>query len=247
MGETMKVLAIDTSNKTMSVALADESGIIGEITSNANQNHSVQLMPAIEKIMQDHGWIPSDLTKVVIAKGPGSYTGVRIGVTVAKTLAWTLGIDLVGLSSLEAIALNMVEFNGYIAPIFDARRGQVFTALFKSEAGTLSRVEEDRLRMANEWANELKDLGQQVLFVGVDVPVHEVVISQILGQKAFFESGEKALPSAGKLALTGMYLPREDVHHFVPNYARLAEAETNWLEAQKVTSSIAVESHGEKQ
>ena len=246
MGETLKVLAIDTSNKTMSVALGDENGVIGEITSNANQNHSVQLMPAIEKIIQDHGWIPSDLTKVVVAKGPGSYTGVRIGVTVAKTLAWTLGIDLVGLSSLEAIALNVVESNGYISPIFDARRGQVFTALFKSEAGTLTRIEEDRLRMANEWADELKNLGQQVLFVGVDAPIHEAVISQILGQNALFEYGEKALPSAGKLALAGMYLPVEDVHRFVPTYARLAEAETNWLETQKATSSMGVETQGEK-
>jgi tRNA threonylcarbamoyladenosine biosynthesis protein TsaB len=229
----MKVLALETSNKTMSVALVDENGIVGEITTNANQNHSVQLMPAIEKVMHDNSWIPGDLDKIVVAKGPGSYTGIRIGVTVAKTLAWTLGIELVGISSLEAIAMKVVDFNGYIAPIFDARRGQIFTALFKSQAGSLSRVKEDKLRMADEWANELKDLDQEVLFVGVDVPIHEADIAQILRQKAVFESGGKAIPSAGKLALAGMYLPGEDVHHFVPNYARLAEAETNWLEAQK--------------
>lgn len=242
----MKVLAIDTSNKTMSVALADESGIIGEITSNAHQNHSIQLMPAIEKIMLDHGLKPSDLTKVVVARGPGSYTGVRIGVTVAKTLAWTLGLELVGISSLEGIALNVLDFEGYIAPIFDARRGQVFTALFKSQAGTLVRVEEDKLRLSIEWANELKDLGQPVLFVGVDVPLHEAVMTQILGQSAFFEFGEKAIPSAGNLALEGMHLQGEDVHHFVPNYARLAEAETNWLEAQKDSPSDSVVLQGEK-
>ncbi|MDF2535148.1 MAG: tsaB [Bacillales bacterium] len=229
----MRILAIETSNKTMSVALVDENGIVGEITTNANQNHSVQLMPAIEKILHDYSWKPVDLNKIVVAKGPGSYTGVRIGVTVAKTLAWTLGIELVGISSLEAIAMKMVDFNGYIAPVFDARRGQIFTALFKSQAGTLSRVKGDKLRMADEWANELKDLDQEVLFVGVDVPIHEAEIRQILRQKAVFESDEIALPSAGKLAMAGMYLPGEDVHHFVPNYARLAEAETNWLNAQK--------------
>ncbi|MDF2557802.1 MAG: tsaB [Bacillales bacterium] len=237
MGETMKVLAIDTSNKTMSVALADESGIIDEITSNAHQNHSIQLMPAIEKITQDNGLKPTNITKIVVARGPGSYTGVRIGVTVAKTLAWTLGIDLVGISSLEAVALNAVDFEGYIAPIFDARRGQVFTSLFKSQEGTLKRVNEDQLRMASDWANELKELSYPILFVGVDVPIHETVISDILGTNALFEYGDKALPNAGKLALAGMYIEGVDVHHFVPNYARLAEAETNWLESQKDTPS----------
>ena len=229
----MKVLAMDTSNKTMSVALADENGIVDEITTSANQNHSVQLMPAIEELMKNQDWNPADLNKIIVAKGPGSYTGVRIGVTVAKTLAWTLGLELVGVSSLEVIARKVANFNGYIAPIFDARRGLVFTALFKCQAGILTRMKEDKLRMATDWATELYELNDQVMFVGVDVPIHEADITQILGENAAFESGEKALPSAGIMALMGMYIPGEDVHRFVPNYARLAEAETNWIAAQK--------------
>ena len=127
----MTILAIDTSNTALGVALLEENQVLGEYMTNLKKNHSIRIMPAIQMLMKDCERTPSDLTKIVVAKGPGSYTGIRIGVTIAKTLAWTLKLPLVGVSSLEILAGVGRYFDGYVSPIFDARRGQVFT-------GTLS-------------------------------------------------------------------------------------------------------------
>ena len=127
----MKVLAIDTSNFTLGIALIDGNQVMGEYITNLKKNHSVRVMPAIETLLKDCDTLPKELDKIVVAKGPGSYTGVRIGVTIAKTLAWTLKIPLSGVSSLEALAANGRYFNGSISPLFDARRGQVYTGLYE--------------------------------------------------------------------------------------------------------------------
>ena len=96
----MKILAIDTSNDVLGVALLSEDKIIGEYITNLKRNQSVRVMPAIERLLADCGTKPSELDKIVVAEGPGSYTGIRTGVTVAKTMAWSLGVPLSGVSSL---------------------------------------------------------------------------------------------------------------------------------------------------
>src|SRR5438309_6062986 len=139
----MNVLAIDTSNYSLGIALVNQEQVIGEYITNMKKNHSIRVMPAIEKLMQDCEMKPTDLEKIVVAKGPGSYTGVRIGVTIAKTLAWTLNIPLVGISSLEALAANGRYFNGLLSPLFDARRGQIYTGLYHFKENNLQTVLED--------------------------------------------------------------------------------------------------------
>src|SRR5574342_1006942 len=128
----MTVLAIDTSNYALGVALLEENQVLGEYITNLKKNHSVRIMPAIQTLMKDCERVPADLTKIVVAEGPGSYTGVRIGVTIAKTLAWTLNIPMSGVSSLEVAAASAGRyFDGYVSPFFDARRGQIYTGLYK--------------------------------------------------------------------------------------------------------------------
>ncbi|MCP8971379.1 tRNA (adenosine(37)-N6)-threonylcarbamoyltransferase complex dimerization subunit type 1 TsaB [Ectobacillus ponti] len=228
----MKVLAIDTSNYTMSIAVLDGQMVLGELTTNLKKNHSVRLMPAIEQLLQECGMKPKELQKIVVADGPGSYTGVRIGVTVAKTLAWSLQIPITGVSSLEALAANGLFFPGYICPLFDARRQQVYTGLYKDEAGALQSVKPDTILIITDWLQQLKELGQPVLFVGSDVPLHREVIEQELGEQAVFAPISRYNPRAGELAVLGLQKPDEDIHSFVPNYIRLAEAEANWLASQ---------------
>jgi tRNA threonylcarbamoyladenosine biosynthesis protein TsaB len=97
----MKVLAIDTSNLIMGIAVLDNGKVLGEYITNLKKNHSIRVMPAIEELMKETGVKPAELDRIVVAKGPGSYTGVRIGVTIAKTLAWTLKKELVGVSSFH--------------------------------------------------------------------------------------------------------------------------------------------------
>lgn len=230
----MKVLAIDTSNYVLGIAVIDEEKVIGEYITNVKLNHSIRVMPAIENLLKDCGVSPTELTKIVVAKGPGSYTGVRIGVTIAKTLAWTLKIPLVGVSSLAILAAPLARyFNGMVSPIFDARRGQVYTGLYQSVQGQLTVTEKDQLVLSKDWAAKLKQGSDKILFVGNDLPLHQQAIQDILEEQAIFAQVTEHNPRPAELAWLGKDLPGEDIHSFVPNYIRLAEAEAKWLEANK--------------
>lgn len=229
----MTILAIDTSNYALGVALLEEDQVLGEYITNLKKNHSVRIMPAIQTLMKDCERVPSDLTKIVVAKGPGSYTGVRIGVTIAKTLAWTLNIPLVGISSLEVLASGTGRyFDGYVSPLFDARRGQIYTGLYKFKDGHLEVVEQDQLVMAVDWAGKLAEMNKPVLFVGNDLFIHRPALEEIVGSKAYFSNVTENNPRPSELALLGRDNDGEDIHNFVPNYIRLAEAEAKWLEAK---------------
>jgi tRNA threonylcarbamoyladenosine biosynthesis protein TsaB len=228
----MTILAIDTSNYPLGVALIEDNQVIGEYITNLKKNHSVRIMPAIQTLMKDCERTPAQLTKIVVAKGPGSYTGVRIGVTIAKTLAWSLKIPLVGVSSIEIIASGAGRhFDGYISPLIDARRGQVYTGLYEYQSGELTIVKEDRLVLSADWAAALKEVNKPILFVGNDLPLHQAVIEETLSSQAVFAAITEHNPRPSELALLGKDKQGEDIHSFVPNYIRLAEAEAKWLEA----------------
>jgi len=225
----MKVLAIDTSNYVLGVAIVDEEKVIGEVITNLPKNHSVRVMPTIEQLMKECGIKPKELERIVVAMGPGSYTGVRIGVTIAKTLAWSLQIPLVGVSSLEIVAANGRHFNGFISPLFDARRGQVYTGLYQYEGKRLTCVEEDKIILLADWLEELRKRETPVLFIGNDLVIHKEQIETDLEQFAYVAPYTDWNPRPSELALLGMEKAPVDVHTFVPNYIRLAEAEANWL------------------
>jgi tRNA threonylcarbamoyladenosine biosynthesis protein TsaB len=227
----MTILAIDTSNYPLGVALIEDNQVLGEYITNLKKNHSVRIMPAIQTLMKDCDRVPAQLTKIVVAKGPGSYTGVRIGVTIAKTLAWSLKIPLVGVSSLEIIAAGAGRyFDGYISPLIDARRGQVYTGLYEYQTGELTTVKEDCLVLSADWADALKEAKKPILFVGNDLPLHRTVIEDTLSTQAVFAAITEHNPRPSELALLGKDKQGEDIHSFVPNYIRLAEAEAKWLE-----------------
>jgi tRNA threonylcarbamoyladenosine biosynthesis protein TsaB len=229
----MTVLAIDTSNYALGVALLEENQVLGEYITNLKKNHSVRIMPAIETLMSDCERVPADLTKIVVAKGPGSYTGVRIGVTIAKTLAWTLNIPLVGVSSLEILAAGTGRyFDGMVSPLFDARRGQVYTGLYQFVDGMLTVMKQDQLVMLDDWVDRLLEIDRPIIFVGNDLPIHKAKIEEVLGPKAIFASMTEHNPRPAELALLGKDQAGDDLHSFVPNYIRLVEAEAKWLEAK---------------
>jgi tRNA threonylcarbamoyladenosine biosynthesis protein TsaB len=229
----MKVLAIDTSNFVMGIALVEDEIVKGEMITNLKKNHSVRVMPAIQSLLAECDVVPKELDLIVVAKGPGSYTGVRIGVTIAKTLAWTLNIPLVGVSSLEVLAANAKYFGGFISPLFDARRGQIYTGLYKYHEELLETVEKDQILLSKDWARKLKEKNEKVLFIGSDYELHKEILTEELGELAVFAPPSLQLPRPGELALLGMKKDLENVHSFVPNYIRLAEAEAKWLEQQQ--------------
>jgi len=230
----MTVLSIDTSNYVLGVALVDEQKVIGELVTNLKKNHSVRAMPAIQQLMNDCDIQIDQLSKIVVAKGPGSYTGVRIGVTIAKTLAWSKNIPLVGVSSLEVLAANGQFFNGYICPLFDARRGQVYTGLYEYSTEMKS-VLPDQNVLLTDWLEKLKEKEKPILFVGNDVAIHKETIQQQLGEQAVIADVVHHNPRPSMLAKLGYHRDSENVHHFVPNYLRMAEAEAKWLEQQNAS------------
>jgi tRNA threonylcarbamoyladenosine biosynthesis protein TsaB len=231
----MKILAIDTSNQTLSVAVTDGNVVLGELTTNIKKNHSTRAMPAVDELMKKVQLKPIDLDRIVVAAGPGSYTGVRIGVTIAKTLAWTLKIPLVAVSSLEVIAQNGSYFDGAVCPIFDARRGLVYTGLYKGgqSVENVTTLEEDRNILLKDWLQKLKQLKEKILFIGNDVAIHKEMIIEELQEQAVFAPYVLHNPRASQLAFIGATREPVDLHTFSPSYLRLVEAEANWLASQK--------------
>ncbi|MFC0190481.1 tRNA (adenosine(37)-N6)-threonylcarbamoyltransferase complex dimerization subunit type 1 TsaB [Fictibacillus aquaticus] len=229
----MNVLAIDTSNLVMGISVLKDGIVTGEIITNLKKNHSIRLMRAVDELMKETGTAPADLDRIAVAQGPGSYTGVRIGVTVAKTLAWTLKKELVGVSSLEVLAQNGKYFDGLVVPLFDARRTQLFTGLYGREDGEFKNLAADRIILRAEWLEVLKTYNRRVLFIGTDLPLHQEAIADAMGDLAVFGTAGDNIPKPSELARLGMEKdPEADVHAFVPSYLQLAEAEVNWLKAQ---------------
>lgn len=227
-------LGIETANTPLSIAVVKDGKVVAEMVQNIKLTHSAGAMPAIEEILARIDVKPNDLDAIAVSEGPGSYTGVRIGVTLAKTLAWTLQKPLVGVSSLKTLAANAALYNGLICPIFDARRGNVYTAVYQGE--TLEALVEDHHAHIDDLLVRLKALEQPILFVGTDVDIFWENIVQILGDHAVRAPFSIDLPRATEVIhlATKMELPSvEATHHFVPQYKRIAEAEANWLKEQK--------------
>ncbi|GAE32479.1 tRNA (adenosine(37)-N6)-threonylcarbamoyltransferase complex dimerization subunit type 1 TsaB [Alkalihalobacillus hemicellulosilyticus] len=228
-----KILAIDTSSYVMGVAVTEDQSVRGELITNIKKNHSLRLMPAISQLMKEVDMHPSELDRIVVANGPGSYTGVRIGVTTAKTLAWSLKIPIVGVSSIALMAQSGRYFNGDIVPIVDARRGQVYTGLYSFEKEVYTTVKEDRLVMLDSWLEELAQREKPILIVGQDAKLHRETISAALGDNVLFSPATLAVPRPSELAFMGRKQEvSQNVHQLVPNYIQLAEAEAKWLQAQ---------------
>ncbi len=213
----MKVLAFDTSSKALSVALLEEENLLAELTLTIKKNHSITLMPAIEFLMASIDWKPTDLDRIVVAEGPGSYTGLRIAVATAKTLAQTLKIDLVGVSSL--LALVPEEIEGLAIPVMDARRNHVYAGFYQ----------EDQLvypegHLSFEAVLERAKGAEKVTFLG-EVEAFREQIQEALPNAQMVET----LPDAVRIGRLGLTKEAVSVHGFVPNYLKRVEAEENWL------------------
>ena len=162
----MLLLAFETSAKAGSVALLQDGKLLGESYQNTGLTHSQTLMVMAQQLLEGCGHTPQDVQAVAVAAGPGSFTGVRIGVAAAKGFAWGGEIPCYGVSTLEAMALQLGLWQGYILPVMDARREQVYNALFRVQEGKLQRLCEDRAIALADLAEEIKNLSEPVFLVG---------------------------------------------------------------------------------
>lgn len=162
----MKILAIDTSATAASAALCDENKIIGEFFINTKLTHSRTLMPMVESLLANTNVQTSDITAVAVNCGPGSFTGVRIGVAAAKGLAFADDLPCIEVSTLESLAYNMQFAKGIICTVMDARCSQVYNALFKCDGVKPERLCEDRALSIAELSEELKGYDERIILVG---------------------------------------------------------------------------------
>ncbi|KJU97948.1 tRNA (adenosine(37)-N6)-threonylcarbamoyltransferase complex dimerization subunit type 1 TsaB [Streptococcus gordonii] len=226
----MKLLAFDTSNQALSLAILEDEHLLAQTTLNIKKNHSITLMPAIDFLMNSLDMKPKDLDRIVVAQGPGSYTGLRIAVATAKTLAHTLKIELVGVSSLLALVPEQVE--GLVIPIMDARRNNVYAGFYQS--GQAVRPEA-HLSLA-EVLEMAGAANQSVTFVGEATAFTEQ-IKDALPQAAI----QPTLPDAATIGRLGLDLPAQSIHDFVPNYLKRVEAEENWLKTHQESSDSYIQ------
>lgn len=162
----LRILAFESSAKAASVAITEDEKLLGEYFQNSGQTHSRTLMQMAKNLLENCDLTPQELDAVACAAGPGSFTGIRIGVAAAKGFAWGRELPLYGISTLRAMAYNAGCFTGLVLCAMDARREQVYNALFSCENGRLTRLCEDRAISVQELQQELATQSQSILLVG---------------------------------------------------------------------------------
>lgn len=224
----MRILAFETSAKAASVALLDEGKLIGEYYQNCGQTHSRTLMKMAQDLLDNCGMKVKDLTAVACAAGPGSFTGVRIGVAAAKGLAWGAEKPCVGVSTLEAMAQQAAEFDGLICCAMDARREQVYNALFTCQDGVLTRCTEDRAISMEELEKELKITEKPKIMVGDGAQLCYNTFGKSLSG-CICAPEHLVMQRASGVALTAQRMLQTGAEYngaeLVPNYLRLSQAE----------------------
>ncbi len=226
------ILAFETSAKAASVALLEGGKLLGESFQNTGLTHSQTLISMAEDLLTNCGKTPDDVTAVAVAAGPGSFTGVRIGVAAAKGFAWGKELPCYGVSTLEAMARNLDVHKGFVVPTMDARRDQTYTAIFQAQDGKLTRVTEDMAISYAELAEKLKNCENPIFFVGDGA----ILCYNMLEEKV----AGLVLPSEHRMhqRAAGVALVAQDMMEaglpgdgasLTPNYLRLSQAERERL------------------
>ena len=224
----MKILAFETSAKAASVALMEKGKLLGEAYQNTGLTHSQTLMVMAEDLLKTCNLTPKDVEAVAVAAGPGSFTGVRIGVAAAKGFAWGGELPCYGVSTLEAMARNLGAYQGYVVPAMDARRSQVYTAIFYVEKGTFTRVAEDMAISLEELKEKIKNFQEPVFLVGDGALLcYNTLLEEVPGLVLPPEHRMHQRAAGVALAAQVMMDAGEPGNgaELTPNYIRLSQAE----------------------
>lgn len=245
----MLILAIETSTKVGSVALLESSGeeggggtsekILGELTIHLGGNHSASLMPALDHLLQETNLDIGQVQGIALALGPGSFTGLRVGVATVKGLAYALNVPVVGISTLDTLAHNLCYASTLVCPVLDARKNEVYAAIYQGNgSGHLERITPDLVISPEELSRQLTGKGK-VIFLGDALQVYGEIWQKKLGAQALFAPPELSYPRAvqvGRLGLAKFQSGQTlNPFSFTPLYLRRSEAEINWELKSKVT------------
>lgn len=222
----MNVLALDTATRSCSVAVAIDGKPAAEVTTLSNRTHSLHLMGMIRDVLALAELGLKDIDGFAVTIGPGSFTGLRIGISTAKGLAFAAGKPCVGVSSLEALASVCLPWPDRICVLMDARKGEVYTAVYQELDGRLERIGDERV-VAPEAI--LRTIASPHLFVGEGVPLYEKMIRAIVAENARWAPGDRLFPKASSVArlaidrLAGATADGVDL--LVPRYIRQSDSE----------------------
>jgi tRNA threonylcarbamoyladenosine biosynthesis protein TsaB len=222
----MNVLALDTSTRCCSVAVAIDGRAASEVSTVSNRTHSLHLMGMVRDALALAEVGLKEIDGFAVTIGPGSFTGLRIGISTAKGLAFAAGKPCVGVSSLEALASVCLPWPERICVLMDARKGEVYTAVYQESDGRLERIGDERV-LAPEAI--LRTIASPHLFVGEAVPLYEKQIRAIVGQNARWAPRDRHFPKASTVAWLALDrlagATADGVDLLAPRYIRQSDAE----------------------
>ena len=236
----MRILAFETSAKAASVALLQDGLMLGEYYQNSGQTHSRTLMKMAEDLLDNCDLSAKNVDAVAAAAGPGSFTGVRIGVAAAKGFSWGRELPCYGVSTLEAMAENCRHLDGVICGAMDARRSQVYNALFLAENGELTRLSPDRAISLRELGEELRKSEKKIFLVGDGAQLcyntlqDEIPNLILLPEQLRMQKASGVALSAWAMAQAGL---KPNGGELAVNYLRLSQAEREKQERENQAKS----------
>ena len=227
----MPILAIDTATLVSSVAVATDKKLLAELTLQTKLTHSEVLMPHIEQILSMTKVKKNELDAIAVSIGPGSFTGLRIGLATAKTIAYALDIPIIGVSTLAALAYHYPVGDVYIAPLLDAQKGNVYISLYTWEAGQLHEAYEPTVKSFDDVLAAGQRLDKPVVFLG-EKAVAKADEIKAAGGNIIMAMPHVVMPRAANVAMLGLDLlakgKQDDVMSLEPLYIRRSEAEILW-------------------
>lgn len=179
----MKILGIDTSSDICSVALVDDQTVLKELSLHDQKTHSENLMPLVAQLLDETNLELEDLDLIACSKGPGSFTGIRIGIASVKAMAEVYHIPVVGVTSLETLAYNIIDYQGIICSLIDARNNNVYCGIFGSNYTLLNDLIADDI---HKIIPTLQSFANHILFVGNGAKLHASLLKETFGEKALF-------------------------------------------------------------
>ncbi len=230
--KTVKILSIETSTMLGGVAIVDDkTGLVAETRLNVKTTHSERLMTVIDHVLHQSEMDLESIDAFAVAIGPGSFTGLRIGLSTAKGLSYATGRPIVIVPTLDAFAYNFPYCSYPLCLMLDARKGEVYAAAFKWEGEGFRRLLEDTSIRAEELTAKFDGV---VLFAGEGADLYKKTILDVMKDRAIFASPEKMVPSPANVAILGLAKAARgefaDVPAAVPRYIRKSEAEVKWSE-----------------
>lgn len=227
----MKILAIESASVTASCAVSENGVILGEFTLNHKKTHSEKLMPLIEALMKELELNINDIDVVAVSEGPGSYTGLRIGASIAKSLAYAANIPIASVPTTMSLAGNIYDLNKLIVPVMDAKGKRIYTGIYKVERGELVKVKKQFPCNIEELVEILEEYSGDIIFNGDGSVNYRSIIEEKLKERAYFAPERFNYLNASSLSYIGyqMALKEELVEpsKFKPEYLRLSQAERN--------------------